>query len=51
MNRDDLFPSPYFKASDLPPTGLPLKIESVTREPIGQGQDQKEKPVIRRRSW
>jgi hypothetical protein len=44
MDRDDLFPSKYFKAEDLPPAGLPVKIEGVTRERIGQ--EQKEKPVI-----
>jgi hypothetical protein len=44
MNRDDLFPSKFFKAADLPPAGLPVKIESVTRDRIGQ--DQKDKSVI-----
>jgi hypothetical protein len=44
MNREDLFPSKYFKADDLPRAGLPVKIEDVTREPIGP--DQKDKSVI-----
>jgi hypothetical protein len=44
MNREDLFPSRYFKADDLPRAGLPVKIEGVTRERIGQ--EQKDKPVI-----
>jgi hypothetical protein len=44
MNREDLFPSKFFKAADLPPVGLPVKIESVIRDRIGQ--DQKEKSVI-----
>jgi hypothetical protein len=44
MNRDDLFPSKYFKAEDLPRAGLPVKIEGVTFEPIGQ--DQKTKGIV-----
>jgi hypothetical protein len=44
MNREDLFPSRYFKATDLPPAGLPVRIEDVIRERIGQ--DQKDKPII-----
>jgi hypothetical protein len=44
MNREDLFPSKYFKADDLPRAGLPVTIEGVTREPIGQ--DQKKKGVV-----
>jgi hypothetical protein len=46
MNREDLFPPKYFRADDFPPAGLPVKIEGVTRELIGQGADQKTKPII-----
>jgi hypothetical protein len=46
MNREDLFPSDYFKASDLPPNGLPVKIEAVNREIVGKGAEAKEKGVV-----
>jgi hypothetical protein len=44
MKRNEMFPAKFFKAADLPPAGLPVKIKGVTREPIGP--EQKEKPVI-----
>jgi hypothetical protein len=47
MHLDTMFQSKYFKASDLPPGGLPVRIESVAPELIGQGQDQKEKVIVR----
>jgi hypothetical protein len=35
------FPSNWFKAQDIPPEGLPVKIDKLTYERIGPDQDQK----------
>jgi hypothetical protein len=43
--KSDLFPSKWFKASDIPETGLPVRIAKVTRERIGA--EEKEKPIVR----
>ena len=42
--RDELYPSKWFKASDIPEMGLPVQIEHVTRKKIGA--EQKDKPVV-----
>lgn len=45
MKRDDIYPSKYIKASDLPEEGTqPAVIERVTIEEIGMKKDKK--PVI-----
>jgi hypothetical protein len=46
MNKEELFPSSYFKAGDLPPNGLPVKIQMVNKELVGQGAEAKEKGVV-----
>jgi hypothetical protein len=42
--RNELFPGKWFKAGDIPEEGLPVRIKSVTREPVGQ--EQEEKPIV-----
>ena len=42
--KDDLFPSKWLRASDIPEAGLPVRINRITRERIGM--DQKEKPIV-----
>jgi hypothetical protein len=42
--KSDLFPSKWFKASDIPETGLPVRIAKITRESIGT--EQKDKPIV-----
>jgi hypothetical protein len=47
MNINDMFPSKWLKASDIPEDGdLVLTISSVGREEIGQGDDTDLKPVV-----
>lgn len=43
-SKSELFPSKWFKASDIPGTGLPVRIAKITRERIGT--EQKEKPIV-----
>jgi hypothetical protein len=42
--RDDFFPSKWFKASDIPDAGMPVKIDHVTRERVGTEQELK--PIV-----
>jgi Holliday junction resolvase len=42
--KDDLFPSKWFRASDIPESGLPVRIAKITRERIGP--EQKDKPIV-----
>jgi hypothetical protein len=43
MKMSNLFPSPYFKASDLSSGAITLKIKSVDLETMGNGE---KKPVL-----
>jgi hypothetical protein len=42
--KSELFPSKWFKSSDIPETGLPVRISKITRERIGL--EQQEKPIV-----
>jgi hypothetical protein len=46
MRITDAFPSKYLKAADVKVKQLVATISNVEKELIGQGKDQKEKPVL-----
>ncbi|HEX9324139.1 MAG TPA: hypothetical protein VF913_18775 [Xanthobacteraceae bacterium] len=46
MKHSQRFPSRFLKAADLKPEGAVATIERVEMEPVGQGKDQKTKPVL-----
>jgi hypothetical protein len=46
MKTSERFPSRFVQASDLPPEGTVVRIDKVRKEKVGQGSDQKEKPVV-----
>ena len=45
-NINDLFPSKYLKASDIPDGGMRLTIKELTVEDVGQGENKEEKPCL-----
>jgi hypothetical protein len=45
MKRDEVFKSTYLKASDLKGRKIPVVIESVEMETLGQGKDAEDKAV------
>jgi hypothetical protein len=46
MKSSDAFPSKYLKSSDVKAKQLVATISHVEMEQVGQGQDQKQKPVL-----
>jgi hypothetical protein len=46
MKREDVFPSRFLKSEDIKGKPITAVIENVEKELIGQGKDQKEKPVM-----
>ena len=46
MRRDEAFPGKFLKAADVKETPLIAVISYVEKEKVGQGSDQKEKPVM-----
>jgi hypothetical protein len=46
MRTEDAFPGKYLKSSDAKPKPLVAVISHVEMEMVGQGQDQKRKPVL-----
>jgi len=46
MRSTDAFPSKYLKSSDVKAKAIVATISHVDVEPVGQGQDQKQKPVL-----
>lgn len=45
-NVFDSFPSKYLRAADLPDEGQTYMMADVTREPVGQGDDQESKLIL-----
>jgi hypothetical protein len=46
MRTKDLFPSKYLKAEDAKAKQIVATISYMAQELVGQGQDQKKKPVL-----
>jgi len=46
MRSSDAFPSKYMKSSDVKAKQLVATISHVEMQLVGQGQDQKEKPIL-----
>jgi hypothetical protein len=46
MRKDEAFPGKYLKAADVKANPITAKISYVEMETVGQGKDQKEKPVL-----
>ena len=46
MRSSDAFPSKYLKSADVKAKAIVAVISNVELEAVGQGQDQKEKPVL-----
>jgi hypothetical protein len=46
VKRPERFPSKYVQAADLKPQGATVTIDRVEMEKVGQGSDQKTKPVL-----
>jgi hypothetical protein len=46
MRAKDAFPSKYLQSSDAKATPIVATISHMTQELVGQGQDQKKKPVL-----
>lgn len=46
MKSNDAFPSKYLKSADVKAKAMVATISHVDMETVGQGQDQKQKPVL-----
>ena len=46
MRSSDAFPAKYMKSADVKAKPLVATISHMEMETVGQGQDQKEKPVL-----
>jgi len=46
MRTKDMFPAKYLKSEDAKPRPIVATIERLEMEPVGQGKDQKDKPIL-----